>query len=150
MNSDGSPSADDTVWGVGTGTPGYWKNHPEAWPLQEIVIGDPAGKHWTLTKAEALVFLGTKVSGDKTITIFSSLVSAILNTELDNNTSCVNGTIADAQHWFSLYGPVGAGVIKAKSDAWVGGPMNTFKAGEPLHQTMDQYNNGLLCAPHRN
>jgi len=23
----------------GTGTPGYWKNHPEAWPVEEITIG---------------------------------------------------------------------------------------------------------------
>ena len=24
-----------------------------------------------------------------------------------------------------------------------------WAAGEPLHQTLDAYNNGLLCAPHR-
>jgi hypothetical protein len=142
------PSEDDRVWGVGTGTPGYWKNHPEAWPIDGVVIGDTPGRQWTLTKAQALAYLGSKVSGDKTITIFSSLVSAILNTELANNTSCIDSTIADAQHWFSLYGPAGAGV-KARSDAWVGGPTNVFKAGEPLHQKMDDYNNGLLCAPHR-
>ena len=138
------------MWGVGTGTPGYWKNHPEAWPVEEITIGDTAGYNTTLTKAQALELLGAKVSGDKTMTIFSSLVSAILNTTGPyNNSSCISSTIADAQIWFGLYGPVGAGV-KAKSDAWVGGPTNTFKAGEPLHQKMDDYNNGLLCAPHRN
>jgi hypothetical protein len=36
--------------------------------------------------------------------------------------------------------PVGSNVA-ASSDAWA--------AGEPLHLTMDNYNNGLLCAPHR-
>jgi hypothetical protein len=141
-------SSDDTVWGVGTGTPGYWKNHPEAWPVEKIVIGDTPGFQSTYTKAQAITYLASKVSGDKTITIFASLVSAILNTNLANNTSCIAPYIADAQHWFSIYGPVGVGV-KAKSDAWVGGPLNTFKAGEPIHQKMDEYNNGLLCAPHR-
>jgi hypothetical protein len=39
-----------------------------------------------------------------------------------------------------LYGPAGSGV-RASSDAW--------KIGEPLHRQMDNYNNGMLCAPHR-
>jgi hypothetical protein len=38
------------------------------------------------------------------------------------------------------YGPVGSNVA-ASSPAWA--------IGEPLHQQMDAYNNGLLCAPHR-
>jgi hypothetical protein len=36
--------------------------------------------------------------------------------------------------------PVGSNVA-GSSPAWT--------AGEPLHITMDNYNNGLLCAPHR-
>ena len=40
----------------------------------------------------------------------------------------------------AIYGPVGSNVA-ASSAAWV--------AGEPLHKQMDAYNNGLLCAPHR-
>ena len=38
------------------------------------------------------------------------------------------------------YGPVGSKVA-ASSYAW--------KVGEPLHRLMDNYNNGMLCAPHR-
>jgi hypothetical protein len=37
--------------------------------------------------------------------------------------------------------PVGSNVA-ASSLAW--------KLGEPLHRLMDNYNNGMLCAPHRN
>ena len=36
--------------------------------------------------------------------------------------------------------PVGSGV-SAASLAW--------RVGEPLHRQMDNYNNGMLCAPHR-
>src|SRR4051794_26153743 len=35
----------------GTGTPGYWKNHPEAWPTQTITIGGG-----TYTKAAAIAW----------------------------------------------------------------------------------------------
>ena len=33
-------------------------------------------------------------------------------------------------------------LVAGSSDAW--------KLGEPMHQLMDAYNNGLLCAAHRN
>jgi hypothetical protein len=53
----------------------------------------------------------------------------------------VSGTIAEADAWMATYGPVGSNV-PASSPAW--------SEGEPLHRQMDNYNNGRLCAPHRN
>jgi SdrD B-like protein len=123
----------------GTGTPGYWKNHPEAWPVPGVTIG---GIYYL--KADAITWLG-KVGKDKTTTMFSSLVSAKLNVIIGNDSSCVASTIAAADLWMTKptigYGPVGSNVA-ASSYAW--------SVGEPLHQQMDAYNNGLLCAPHRN
>ena len=122
------------VQNPGTGTPGYWKNHPDAWPVSSITVGGV-----TYTKAEAIAWLG-KVGKDKTTTMFSSLVPAKLNVLIGNDGSCVNSTIAAADVWMSTYGPVGSNV-PASSYAW--------SVGEPLHKQMDAYNNGLLCAPHR-
>jgi hypothetical protein len=119
----------------GTGTPGYWKNHPEAWPVSSVTV---AGV--TYTKAQAIAILGSPVTKDKTYTMFSSLVPAMLNVAIDNDNTCVNDAIAAAQSWMGNYGPVGSGVA-ASSYAW--------KIGEPLHRQMDNYNNGMLCAPHR-
>ncbi len=123
----------------GTGTPGYWKNHPEAWPLPGVTIG---GIFYT--KAQAIAWLDL-VGKDKTTTMFSSLVSAKLNVAFGTNPSCVATTIVAADLWMTKppvgYGPVGSGV-EASSLAW--------KLGEPLHRLMDNYNNGMLCAPHRN
>ena len=93
----------------------------------------------TYTKAQAISWLG-KVGKDKTTTMFSSLVPAMLNVLIGNDGTCVNATITAANAWMATYGPVGSGVA-ASSAAWT--------VGEPLHQTMDAYNNGLLCAPHR-
>jgi hypothetical protein len=118
----------------GTGTPGYWKNHPEAWPLPGVTVG---GKYYTKDEAIALL---NQVGKDKSLTMFSSLVPAILNVKLGNDGSCVQSTIDLAQAWMLKYGPVGSNV-HAASYAW--------KVGEPLHRLMDNYNNGMLCAPHR-
>jgi hypothetical protein len=121
------------VQSPGTGTPGYWKNHPEAWPVSSITVGGQ-----TYTKAQAIAWLG-KVGKDKSTTMFSSLVPAMLNILIGNDGSCVNGTIAAANTWMTAH-PVGSSVAGG-SAAWA--------AGEPLHIIMDNYNNGLLCAPHR-
>lgn len=123
---------------VGTGTPGYWMNHPEAWPVEEITVG---GK--TYSKSEALAWLWKK-GADRTLTMFSSLVPAMLNVRAGTDASCVQATIDAANAWMSAppvgYGPVGSRVHPA-SYAW--------KVGEPLHRTLDNYNNGMLCAPSR-
>ena len=119
----------------GTGTPGYWKNHPEAWPVTTITVGGVV-----YTREQAIAWLES-VGKDKTTTMFSSLVSAKLNVLIGNDSSCVASTIAAADDWMRTYGPVGRGVAAA-SLAW--------KLGEPLHRQMDNYNNGMLCAPHRN
>lgn len=122
------------VKGPGTGTPGFWKTHPEAWPVDTITIGGVA-----YTQAQALYWLG-QPDGDKTITMFRALVSAKLNVLVGNEASCISSTISAADAWMAANGPVGA-LVKAKSAAW--------KAGEPLYRQLDAYNNGDLCAPHR-
>jgi hypothetical protein len=117
----------------GTGTPGYWKNHPEVWPAG-VTVG---GVHYST--ADAIALMG-KVAKDKTITIFSSLVAATLNVGIGNASGCIASTIASANTWMAAHAP-GSGVA-ASSAAWA--------AAEPLHKRMDDYNNGRMCAPHRN
>jgi len=127
----------------GTGTPGYWKDHPEPWPVDAkgvpvtIMIGGVP-----YSRNAALAGLA-KITKDKTTTMFSSLLSAKLNLLIGNDGSCLsslNGdTIVNADAWMAAH-HLGDNVL-ASSDAW--------KIGEPLHQTLDAYNNGLLCAPHR-
>lgn len=125
--------ATDAFLNPGTGTPGYWKNHPEAWP-DTVVVGGV-----TYTRDEAISWM-KRVGKDKTTTIFASLVSAMLNVGLNNDNTCVQPAIDAANLWMQTYGPVGSNVL-AGSAAW--------RTGEPLHIQMDNYNNGLLCAPHR-
>jgi hypothetical protein len=81
----------------GTGTPGYWKNHLDAWPVSKITVG---GIEYT--PAQAIIVLG-KVGKDKTTTIFASLISAKLNVIIDNESSCVAKEIGLADAWLSKH-----------------------------------------------
>ncbi len=119
----------------GTGTIGYWKNHPEAWPVDSITIGGVV-----YTKAQAIAIMQTPVAGDKTRSMFSQLVAAKLNGGIGCGCGTIGGTIAAADAWMAAYGPVGSGVA-GNSAAW--------RLGGTLHGTLDDYNNGNLCAPHR-
>ena len=133
----------------GTGTPGYWKNHPEAWPVESIKIGYTTLADGTkvggttYSKIQALGWLES-VPKDKRTTMFSSLVPAMLNVILGNDPRCVQDAIRDANAWMATRLPMEdtSKKVAASSVAW--------RLGEPLHQTMDNYNNGGLCAPHRN
>jgi hypothetical protein len=118
----------------GTGTPGYWKNHPEVWSDVVLVIGGIS-----YTQAQILPYLEENPK-DKTTTIFRALVAAMLNVLIGNDDSCVASTISAANTWLANNGPVGAGV-RANSAAW--------RQGEPLYRVLDNYNNGMLCAPAR-
>lgn len=118
----------------GTGTLGYWKNHPEAWPVQQIVISGI-----TYSKSQAVDLMRSPGRGDKTIDLFKQLVAARLNVMIGNSSTCIEAAIDGAEAWLASF-PVGSGV-KGGSAAW--------KSGDLLHGTLDKYNNGQLCAPHR-
>lgn len=120
--------------GPGTGTPGYWKTHATAWPVNSIVVG---GR--TYTKAQAIKLIGQAEKGDKTLTVFRHLVCAMLNVMIGNASACVESAIEDADAWMAIH-PVGS-KVSGSSAAW--GEISATAT------KLDQYNNGMLCAPHR-
>lgn len=117
----------------GTGTPGYWMNHPDAWPAVSIVIGGI-----TYTKAAAIDLMKLPVAQNKVLSMLPALVSAKLNVLVGNASGCIADEIAAADAWMALYG---GSPVKASSQPW--------KAIETVYGLLDAYNNGLLCAPHR-
>jgi cysteine-rich repeat protein len=135
----------------GTGTPGYWKNHPEAWPNDSIWVD---GLEYT--KAEAIFLMGKDgegQKGNKCLTMYRSIVAAKLNILNGCAGSCVLGTIASADEWMDIHcvdpsipmcldkNETGCLKVDGDSDAW--------KIGEPLYEFLDRYNNGLECDPSR-
>ena len=120
--------------GPGVGTPGYWKNHPEAWPVEEITIGGI-----TYTKAEAIEIMKMPGEKDKSITLFRAVVAATLNVEIGNCDWCIPNELDFANDYWFFHFPVGSGV-RGNSDAW------HYFAGEATYLKLDAYNNGLDCA----
>jgi uncharacterized repeat protein (TIGR01451 family) len=149
----GTPVGDDDsavaeVIEPGVGTPGYWKNHPDAWPMLDggILIGDwnhnwicdPSETCIPLTQAEAMAWLGAG-SGDMTWILARALVAAWLNVSAGNDGSCVAATIDSASTWLLAH-PPGSGVFgghpeRAQANVWA--------------EYLDDYNNGRLCADTR-
>jgi hypothetical protein len=120
----------------GTGTIGSWKTHPQVWPPAGVMV---AG---TTYYAATAIPLFNKVGKDKSYMMFAQLVAAKLSVQIGNDSSCIAPTIAAADAWLAHYG-IGTN-IAGSSDAWSGSGN-----GAVLEATLDAYNNGQLCAPHR-
>ena len=122
----------------GTGTPGYWKNHPDSWAQAggQVLIGTIP-----YTWQQAREYMG-KVSKDKTISLFSQLVAAKLNVAIGNDNSCIKDQIEAADAWLFSHPVGGIPTVTASSTAW--------QQISQVHNDLDDYNNGRLCAPHRN
>ena len=123
--------------GPGVGTPGYWKNHPDAWPVQEVTLGGV-----TYTKSVAIALMSQPVKKDKSITMFKAAVATYLNLEAGNCDDCnISKWLDEADWWLNLY-PVGS-KVPASSEAW------QYSHGEKIYWMLDAYNNGELCAAPR-
>ena len=116
------------------GTPGYFGNHPEAWPMTTITIGGV-----TYNQDHAIYYMSKPSEGDKTYDMYSQLCAAILNVFNGSDGSCIVDVIAAANDW--LAENYLASDVEGRSDAW--------EDGEELKDWLDAYNNGELCAPPR-
>jgi hypothetical protein len=121
--------------GACTGTIGYWKNHPDAWPVNAITVGGVS-----YTKAQAIAWMQTPPKGNESINLFHQLVGAMLNVLHGADNSCIQQTITDANAFLSSH-PI---TVK------LSGSSNDWKnVGAALHTRLGDYNEGKLCAPHR-
>lgn len=105
-------------------TIGYWKNHPEVWPVTSMVI---CGNN--LNQSELLSILNTSPRGDVTIIMARQLIAAKLGVAGGN--SCP--LTSNAEAWLCSHGGIGASRKK-----WNG--------GEALKDALEQFNKGGACA----
>ena len=131
----------DVPSGEGTRTPGYWKNDKKDWPVDEVTIG---GVVYSREQADDLMEAPT--AGDKTYNMFEQLVATTLNLANGTDGSCIEDVVDEANAWMTAH-PVGSGVT-AGSSAWKNPEGANTLSASAIHSTLDQYNNGLLCAPH--
>ena len=120
---------------------GFWKNHPEAWPVTALTLGCE-----TYTQAELVTILTTPTGAgkgaDASLILAKQLIAAKLNIANGSDATPISETISAADALLCTFGgklPYG---VKPSSEA--GRQMTALAA------TLDQYNSGLLtpdCAP---
>jgi uncharacterized repeat protein (TIGR01451 family) len=115
-------------------TQGYWKNHPENWPVDSLFLGNQAN---TYNKAQLLAILNQPVRGNGLVALAHQLIAAKLNVANDADGSCIASTIAAADAL------IGSKRIPPHSTKSV-----SANAVSALVSSLDDYNNGLLCVPH--
>src|SRR5215216_1738750 len=74
-----------------TYTLGYWKNHPEKWPVSSLTLGSI-----TYTKDQLLQILNTPAQGNGLISLAHQLIAALLNIARGSNDNAVEDAIDDA------------------------------------------------------
>jgi len=105
-------------------TIGYWKNHPENWPVTSLTI---CGN--VLNQAELISVLQSQPKGDKTIVMAQQLIAAKLGVAAGNTCALT----APAEAWLCSHGGIG-------------GNRKNWDGGEPLKNALDQFNNGGACS----
>jgi cell division septation protein DedD len=133
-----TPSGTPTATATPTGTPGvcvrgqgYWKNHPDQWPVTELQLGNV-----TYDQQQLLDILHQPVRGNGLVSLAHHLIAAKLNIAAGADPSCIEETIAEADALIGdlVVPPVGDGYL-APRDV------------EAIKDILEDYNEGRLCAP---
>jgi hypothetical protein len=113
-------------------TQGYWKTHPEAWPVNSLTLGTV-----TYTKTQCLAILNKSVKGNQLLALAHQLIAAKLNILSGSSSAPVAAAIAaaDALIGNKVIPPIGNGKLKSNQ-------------ATALTNLLDQYNSGLLGIPH--
>jgi hypothetical protein len=133
-----TPSATPSATASPTATPGgcvrgqgFWKNHPDEWPVTELQLGNV-----TYNQQELLDILHQPVRGNGLLILARQLIAAKLNIAAGADPSCIQETIAEADALIGdlVIPPVGDGYLRPRDAA-------------PLAGILGDFNEGGMCAP---
>ena len=116
---------------------GFWKNHPDAWPVNSLTLGSQ-----TYTQAELLSLFDTPVRGDASVILAYQLIAAKLNIANGSNPTPISATITDADQLLSGF--------TGKLPYHVRPSSGTGQAMVHAATVLQSYNNGELtpnCTP---
>jgi len=112
-------------------TQGFWKNHEEAWPVAELILGGT-----TYTQTQLLAILGTPPRGDATYILIHQLIAAKLNIANGADPTAIADTVVAADAWLAAH-PLGSKPTGADREV-----------GLALAALLDDYNNGVTGPGH--
>ena len=113
---------------------GYWRNHPDAWPVTSLTIGTV-----TYQAAELMAILDTPARGNGLVIMAHQLIAAKLNIANGADPSAVQQTVTDADDMIAalVIPPIGNGYLP---------PSQTGN----LTETLTEYNEGTIGPGHCN
>ena len=117
-----------------TYTQGYWRNHPNAWPVTSLTIGTV-----TYQAAELVAILDNPAQGNGLVILAHQLIAAKLNIANGADPSAVQQALTDADNMIGalVVPPIGNGYLP---------PVQT---GD-LTETLTEYNEGTIGPGHCN
>src|SRR5215813_7056169 len=116
---------------------GFWKNHPDTWPVTSLTLGSQ-----TYTQAELLALFDTPPSGDSSVILAHQLIAAKLNIANGSKPARIRSAIADADKLLSQFS--GKLPYNGGTSSDIGQQMVNDA------NVLDRYNNGDLtpdCRP---
>lgn len=111
---------------------GFWKTHPEAWPVTSLTIGGS-----TYTEAQLLAILATPVRGNAALILSDQLIAALLDIFSGSTPTAVEVTISDAQSLLAGVNLLSPAAVKPSSSS---GQSMISDA-----DVLDAYNSGALA-----
>jgi YVTN family beta-propeller protein len=116
---------------------GFWKNHPEAWPVSSLTLGSQS-----YTQDELLALFDTPPRGDASVILAHQLIAAKLNVANGADPTPISATISDADRLLSGF--------TGKLPYHVRPSSATGRAMINDATVLERYNNGQLtpdCTP---
>jgi hypothetical protein len=107
---------------------GYWKNHPDAWPVTSLMMGGQ-----TYSQAQLLDIFDTSPRGDATYILAHQLIAAKLNVAQGADDTVVASTIANADDWLKEH-PLGSAPSTSEDR----------ETGVGYSEILDRYNSGKI------
>jgi uncharacterized repeat protein (TIGR01451 family) len=91
-----------------TFTQGYWKTHPEAWPVSSLTLGTVS-----YTSTELGAIFGQPVAGNGLVSLAHQLIAAKLNVASGADPTAISQAIADADAMIGglVVPPIGSGSL---------------------------------------
>jgi len=124
--STAMPESQVCVYGLG-----YWKNHPDVWAVDSLILGNEI-----YTQAELLGLLNEPTRGDASLILAQQLIAARLNVANGAGNSTIAATIAAANTWLANY----AGRLPYD----VSPSLPEGQQAVALANTLEQFNDGGL------
>jgi hypothetical protein len=110
---------------------GFWKNHPNDWPVNQVVLGDQ-----TYSKSEAIDVLNLPTSGDASLALGRQLIAAKLNIAIGSDPVPIATQLTQANILLTGYGhklPYGVPQSSTNGQAMVS-----------VASTLNSYNNNQM------